>query len=183
VLRLPVAAQHLAGLEADVGTLASGYELVGFGDRVPDELVAGYCALQTAFNAEAPLGELDLEVEHWDEDRVRKSEERAAIQGRHQRRVVAIAPDGSVVALTEMLVAVGEPTDGYQGGTLVLPEHRGHRLGMASKLANLRSYSADFPAVSRVHSWNAEENGPMVAINDALGFKPVEYLAEMQRKV
>jgi hypothetical protein len=34
-----------------------------------------------------------------------------------------------------------------------------------------------------VHSWNAEENGPMVAINDALGFRPVEYVAEMQRKL
>ncbi len=26
-----------------------------------------------------------------------------------------------------------------------------------------------FPGVRMVHSWNAEENGPMVAINDALG--------------
>jgi hypothetical protein len=34
-----------------------------------------------------------------------------------------------------------------------------------------------------VHSWNAEENGPMVQINDAIGFRPVEHVAEMQRKL
>jgi hypothetical protein len=37
--------------------------------------------------------------------------------------------------------------------------------------------------VRTVHSWNAEENGPMVAINDRLGFRPVEYLVEMQLKL
>ena len=55
--------------------------------------------------------------------------------------------------------------------------------GMATKLANLRAFTADFPDVRKVHSWNAEENAQMVAINDALGFKPVEYVAEMQLKL
>jgi hypothetical protein len=34
-----------------------------------------------------------------------------------------------------------------------------------------------------VHTWNAEVNTHMVAVNDALGFRPVEYLAEFQRRL
>jgi hypothetical protein len=128
------------------------------------------------------MGELDIEPEVWTLERVRNSEERLERQGRHQRRTVARAPDGSLVALTEMLASDEQTEIGWQGGTLVLPEHRGHRLGMATKIANLHQYVADFPDVRTVHAWNAEMNGPMVAINEALGFRPVEYLAEMQRK-
>jgi hypothetical protein len=51
------------------------------------------------------------------------------------------------------------------------------------KVANLRAFQAEFDSVRMIHSWNAEENGPMVAINDRLGFRPVEYLSEMQRKI
>ena len=88
-----------------------------------------------------------------------------------------------MVALTEMMATDHQPEVGLQSGTLVLKEHRGHRLGLAVKVANLRGYQADFPRVRVVHSWNAEANGPMVAINDKLGFRPVEYLVEMQRKL
>lgn len=54
-------------------------------------------------------------------------------------------------------------------------------IGIAIKAANLQRFQATFPGNRLVHSWNAEENGPMVRINDALGFRPVEHLAEMQR--
>lgn len=182
-LDLPVPSDHLEKLQSGIGDRAAGYRLVTFGDRVPDELVDGFCALQIAFNSEAPMGDMDLEPEVWDEARVRSSEERFERQGRHQKRTVAIAPDGTMAALTEMM-STDEQTDlGWQGGTLVLREHRGHRLGLATKIANLRAFVADLPSVRKVHSWNAEENAQMVAINDALGFRPVEYGAEMQLKL
>jgi hypothetical protein len=88
-----------------------------------------------------------------------------------------------MVALTEMMTTVHQPDLGWQGGTLVLSEHRGRRLGMAVKVANLRAFQSEFAKVRVVHSWNAEANGPMVAINDMLGFRPVEYLVEMQLKL
>ena len=75
------------------------------------------------------------------------------------------------------------PDWGAQGGTLVLEEHRGHRLGMAIKLANLRRYRCGSPTSRTVHSWNADTNAPMIAINEALGFRAVERLLEMQRRV
>jgi len=68
----------------------------------------------------------------------------------------------------------------YQWDTLVLPEHRGHRLGLALKVANLRALQAEHPEVTRITTWNAEQNGPMVAVNVELGFEIVERLQEWQ---
>jgi hypothetical protein len=88
-----------------------------------------------------------------------------------------------MVALTQMMQVEETPDWGVQGGTLVMPGHRGRRLGMAIKVANLRRYQQRFEDVRVVHSWNSEVNGPMIAINEALGFRPVERLLEMQRKL
>ncbi len=183
VLEIPLSKQRLGELADDCAPHHEGYRLVTFGDTVPDEHLEGFCTLQIAFNEEAPGGDLDIEAEHWDEDRVRKGEARMRDQGRHLERTVVLAPDGELVALTELMATDHLPELAYQSGTLVLSHHRGRRLGMASKVANLRSFQARFPDVRTVHSWNAEENGPMVAINETLGFRPVERLAEMQLKL
>jgi GNAT superfamily N-acetyltransferase len=183
VLDLPLDQDRLDALATSAAPHHADYRLETVGDVVPAQYLDGYCALQSAFNDEAPTGDLDVEPEAWDADRVRQTEARLREQGRHICSTVAFAPDGSMVALTDMSTSDSQPSIGLQGGTLVLPKHRGHRLGLASKVANLRHFQADFPAVRAVHSWNAEENGPMVAINDTLGFRAVERLVEMQRRL
>lgn len=183
VLDLPVDSDHLDTLERQAAAYHGDYRLASFRDRVPDEFMEGYCALQSTFNAQAPLGDLDLEPEVWDESRVRQGEARGEQMGRRTQGTVAISDSGDLVALTEMGTNRHQPEVGWQSGTLVLPGHRGHRLGLATKVANQRRFQEAFPAVRMVHSWNAEANGPMVAINDTIGFRPVEYLAEMQRKL
>jgi hypothetical protein len=183
VLDLPLPADRLDVLEAETERHRDEYQIVHIAETVPDELMAGYCLLQEAFNTEAPLGDLDMEPEVWDAARVREKEDLFRRSGRHERAVAALASDGTMVALTEMMTTDHQPDVGWQSGTLVLREHRGHRLGLAVKIANLRAFQAEFPQVRAVHSWNAEENGPMVAINDKIGFRPVEYLVEMQLKL
>lgn len=59
----------------------------------------------------------------------------------------------------------------FQQDTLVAAEHRGHGLGLRVKLANLDALAARNPALRRIHTQNAQENGPMLAINDALGYR------------
>jgi GNAT superfamily N-acetyltransferase len=183
VLDLPVPADRLDELDTETSARRGDYRIIRFAGTVPDELMAGYCHLQEAFNSEAPLGDLDIEPEVWDVARVREREDLLRRSGRYERAAAAVAPDGAMVALTEMMTTEHQPELGWQSGTLVLREHRGHGLGMAIKVANLRAFQAEFPQVRVVHSWNAEENGPMVAINDRLGFRPVEYLVEMQLKL
>ena len=69
----------------------------------------------------------------------------------------------------------------YQGDTLVLREHRGHGLGMLTKIAVLDALATVRPDAERIHTWNAQENAHMLAINVALGFRQTSVDAEWQR--
>ena len=76
-----------------------------------------------------------------------------------------------------------DPEVVYQWGTLVRPEHRGHRLGMATKVANLRWVQREVSGRDRVYTMNAEVNDQMIGINQALGFRPVERHVSLVRRI
>jgi hypothetical protein len=39
------------------------------------------------------------------------------------------------------------------------------------------------PHARVVHTWNADVNAAMIAVNEAMGFRPVERLGEFQREL
>jgi len=80
--------------------------------------------------------------------------------------------DGVVVALSDLVVTAGEDR-AQQWYTIVDRAHRGHRLGAAVKVANLRQVLAAHPELKEIHTTNAETNATMVGINDRLGFVPI----------
>jgi hypothetical protein len=172
-----------ASLAQEAAPHHEGYRIVTWHDVVPDEFLDGYCALQEAFVEEAPMGDLDIESERWDAERVRNKEARFRLARRCEAVTIAVAADGTVAGLTEILVSEHTPQRALQGGTLVLPDHRGHRLGMVMKLANQRAIRERFPHCLRIHTGNADVNEQMNAINDRLGFETVELIHEMQREV
>ena len=57
----------------------------------------------------------------------------------------------------------------------------GHRLGYATKILNLRWVAPMFPDRTEVHTWNAASNSFMIAVNDAMGFRPVSHGIEFFR--
>ena len=170
-------------VEAEVRPRLDGYTLVAWRDRVPGEHLDGYCRLGEAFNDEAPSGELELEAEVWDEDRVRRMEEQGERIGRRVFAVGALAADGTLVGLTEAIVNDHVPTRGFQSGTLVLPEHRGHALGLAMKVANHRALRAAYPQCRILMTGNADVNAAMNAVNERLGYREVERCVELQKEL
>jgi hypothetical protein len=170
-----------SALEQEVAGRHAGYRLVSWRDAVPDEHLAGFCRINEAFNEEAPSGDLQLEAEVWDERRVRDSERQNLAAGRRLLAVAAIAADGTHAGLTEIVVNRHAPGRGFQSGTLVLPEHRGHALGLAMKLANHRATRAAFPECRVLMTGNAGVNVAMNAVNDRLGYRATERCVEVQK--
>ncbi len=181
VLGVPVEERRLAELEAEAAPHHPAYTLRAWIGPVPEELLVSWARLWATLATEAPTGELELEPESTDPSVVREEEELVARQGRTKVNCVALDADGQVVAYTDIATTVHEPERAFQWGTLVHRDHRGHRLGLAVKVANLRQLQAEFPRVRSVVTYNAEVNEHMVGVNDLLGFRPVERLGEYQK--
>ena len=124
-------------------------------------------------STDAPMGDSGFQAETWDVARVR---ERDAMMAGQRRVAIATAArersSGRLVAYSDMAWTTHDPENAFQWDTLVLREHRGHRLGALVKVANLERLLAEAPDARRVHTWNADENTHMNAINDAMGFVP-----------
>jgi RimJ/RimL family protein N-acetyltransferase len=58
-----------------------------------------------------------------------------------------------------------------QGNTGVHPDHRGYGLGLWMKAAMLQRIFDEKPGSRRMRTTNAYSNAPMLAINDALGYR------------
>ncbi len=183
VLDLPADAGLLRRLAGEAAPHHRAYTLRRFRGPVPDDILEPFGQLIGTLMTEAPTGERELEPESFDEARIRSDEAAFAASGRTKYTTVALAPDGDVVAYSELVVPTHDPGRVYQWGTLVRPAHRGHRLGLATKVANLRWLQEEYPAGRLLVTFNAEENAPMIAVNAAMGFRPVERLVELQKKL
>ena len=62
----------------------------------------------------------------------------------------------------------------YQWDTIVRPDHRGHRLGLLMKIANLELLRRTISGVEIINTWNAAINEHMIAINEAVGFRAAD---------
>jgi GNAT superfamily N-acetyltransferase len=176
--------ERLAALRQQAEAASPGYELVHWTGRCPDELVDGYAALVARMSTDAPMGDLGIEPEKWDAARVREVEDVVRAQGRVRIATAARRKaDGELVAMTDIAVTEHDPTNAFQWDTLVRKEDRGHRLGMRVKLANLDRLVQQAPAAKRVHTWNADVNSWMIAINEAMGFRPVDAWVSWQQEV
>jgi GNAT superfamily N-acetyltransferase len=183
VIELPLSEQRLAESEQRIAGQHQEYRLVQWREDTPDEWLEQFADALSVMTEEVPTGDLELQPSRWTAERIREVEARRLQQGRFCHTTVAVAPDGRLAAYTQMGGASGNPERLYQWDTLVRPEHRGRRLGMAVKIANLRSLQAELEHPAVLHTWNAPENAPMIAVNDRLGFRPVARRGNWQREL
>jgi len=180
-LDLPVADGVLDDVWSDVVAHLDGYEVHTFVGGVPDGLLASYCDLVNQLVVEAPTGELDFEEERYTPEAARHDFARDRKVGRVVVRSLAVK-DGRAVAHSDLLLRPSS-SRAQQWATLVRREHRGHRLGAAVKVANLRWVQAHRPDITEVSTENAEVNAQMIGINERLGFVPVALVPEFVRRL
>ena len=179
---LPLDPERVEQLEQTCRSYAADYDLRMWWDRCPDDLVDDCAALNKAMSTDVPKDQMDWREEVWDAERLRRNEQTCAEMDRTYVGVGAVhRPTGRMVAFTTMGVPRTARSRAYQWETLVLREHRGHRLGMLVKLAALRELAASSPAPDFISTWNAQENAPMIAVNDALGARTNGRLPILQK--
>ncbi len=180
---LPASMPAWPSLEAQVERALGAYRVVTWRDRCPDEHVESFGAALSRVMSLIPQGDLDLEDREWTVERVRAAERRRVDVGLATFESVALTPDGTVVGLTGVRVSTHDPVRAHVSVTMVLPGHRGHRLGLATKLASHRALVEQVPGCRLVVTSNAEVNSHMSAINEAMGYRQVETLVEYHKSI
>lgn len=183
VVDLTTATARWPALDVEVAARIDGYRVEVWDSRVPDAWVPDFCMLLGRLVGEIPTGDLELEDAAWDEARLREGEDRAIAVGRTQVIAAAVTPAERLCGFTDVRVNRHDPRHASVGGTLVLPGHRGHRLGLAMKLASHRRLLELFPDCGYVETGNAGVNAAMASVNEQLGYRTVERCLDVQKRL
>lgn len=172
---------RLDELLADAREHSAGYSLVQWIGATPDAHLGAIAALESRMTTDAPFDDLAWEQEVFDDDRIRARDAAKSAHGLRSYSTAAVHDaSGTVVGYTCVVVPADVDEGADQWQTIVLPEHRGHRLGTLLKITNLRFLLRHEPGVRRVDTWNADSNAPMLRVNMALGFQVVRQWAEWE---
>ena len=166
-------------LYADAWRHAAGYRLTQWTGVPPAEIIDDVAYLDSRLNVDAPVGDPVWEPVKIDAEKIREGEQRAARRGRVSYHAGALY-GSRLVAWTKIAGDVVNEAHAWQNITLVAPEHRGRRLGTLVKIANLAQVRALRPGVERIDTCNAASNEPMLRINRAMGFRPIDSLTYWQ---
>jgi GNAT superfamily N-acetyltransferase len=181
VVDLAATADRLPALQELAAERQGDYRLVWWTDPAPEEHIASLAAAMSRFVEEIPLGDLDIRPQALTAERLRAGEARRAAQRREKLTVAALAPTGEVVGYTNLNVSAHAPRLADIGDTLVLPDHRGHRLGLGMKALLHQKVRELFPGAELIATGNATTNSYMNAVNEQLGYRLVDRILELQK--
>src|SRR6478752_1570546 len=168
---LPLDTKLVADLQAEADEANNGrYRLHHWTDRCPDEWLEAVAALENRAGEDEVPGPDAMDMVY-DGGILREAEDVTIAQG---RRTVVTAVEhiasGALVGLTTISVLALRPDVVFQDDTVVLQEHRGNKLGLFIKVANMERLSEQFPDARVLYTWNAPENRYLLKVNQQLGF-------------
>lgn len=173
---------HIRALHEDAVAHSSAYRVVQWETPTPETYRDGYAWMKSRMSTDAPAANLEFDEEQWDAARLVDAERRHLDGG---TRVLVTAAQhiasGDLCAFNELTIGQDPSAASFQEDTLVLKEHRGHRLGMLVKTAGLMRWPEFAPDSPKIITYNAEENRPMLEINEAIGFVPVRYVGAWKK--
>lgn len=161
----------------------SDLPLVQWIGDTPQQWWGDLAAMEETMSTDAPHGDLTWTKEVHDVARVQERDAMCRAREIVLLTTAAVASDGRLAAYSQLATFPAAPRYAHNWNTLVLPGHRGQRLGLGVKLANLDQLRRTRPSVEYLTTWNAASNTRMIAINDALGFRPVDELHECELDV
>lgn len=183
VLDLPANQAPLQRLREEAEPHHRGYSFRDYVGLPAKEILEDYCVLLNAILVDAPSGEIDYEEGSTTPASLAERVESLRSQARTLYTDIAFDAAGIPVAHSQLVVPTHDPQKIYQWDTIVHRDHRGHRLGLATKVRNLVIVQALHPERTSLHTWNAQSNRHMIAVNEAMGFRPVRYFGEYYRKI
>lgn len=169
----------VAGWVRDGPVRAPGYSLDMIDGIYPPKLHADAVTLHHIMQS-APRDDLDVGDVVLDAEDIAERDRAMVEAGRQRWTIFVRDPSGACVGGTEVTFEPWEPSTVLQQNTGIDPRHRGRGLAKWAKAAMLERIRAEQPQAERVRTGNAFSNAPMLAINDALGFKVIHTLTEWQ---
>jgi RimJ/RimL family protein N-acetyltransferase len=128
----------------------------------------------------APRDDLDVDDVILGDDDIAAHDGALVEAGRQRWTVFVRDPSGVCVGGTQVIFEPWVPSTVLQENTGIDPRHRGLGLAKWAKAAVLARIRAEQLQARRVRTENAFSNVPMLAINDALGFKITHIITQWQ---
>ena len=182
VLDVEASLANVRALLADATAHADGYRVEQWMLPTPEPYRESFAWAKSRMSTDAPAAGLEVDEEKWDVERLARHDARYIDAGQTVLVTAAVHEEtGDVVAFTELCSGADPTATTQQMDTLVLREHRGHRLGQLIKCAAILRWREIAPESTRIITWNAEENRPMLSINEEMGFIPAAYIGAWKK--
>lgn len=176
-LALPVSAALIdRRFGESTGRAGADFQVHQWSGRTPDRWLDDMALLFTRMSTDAPKAGLEEPEDIWTRQRLIDYEDR--VEAGPKTCVVSVVehlPSARLAGMTELGVPAEPDRPVFQNDTIVLKEHRGHRLGMLLKVANIQNLQSTAPGHPSIITFNAEENRHMLDVNEAVGFVSVGY--------
>lgn len=155
-----------------VAAAPQDYEITALDGSIPEELAQEYVDLLLVMNT-APRDDLDVNDFTYSVKQLREGEAQREQAGVRKWGLVARhRTSGELAGVHDLYFSPDDQAKAYVGVTGVLPAHRGHRLGRVLKAMLTLRLLAEAPEVTCVVTGNADSNAAMLAINEAMGYRP-----------
>ena len=153
--------------------IAQEYELVALVGPTPDDMLEPMVDVLSAIN-DAPRDDFQMDDDEFSVERLQAFDQAMKKRQMTAYRLVARRrSDQELAGHTLVCSDRLNPAWAHQEDTSVVRAHRGNRLGLLLKTAMLTWLRDAEPQIESIDTWNAASNAHMIAVNDAIGCKPV----------